>query len=123
MTDDDHHRAWADAYRLTSPHPPHRGEPVRVGPYAIGAGGTRFLRPEHLDNADVLVPLAEEEVLPLRFGRRYVVLAAPLPDFGGVPRSWPQFIENVVAELKAGHRVVAFCRESHGRTGCLLASL
>lgn len=123
MTDDVHHRAWADAYRTTPVHAGHCGEKVRVGPYIIGAGGTRSLKPEHLDDADLLIPLAGGEALPLRFGRRYAILAAPLPDYGGVPVGWSEFVTQVVKELSAGLRIIAFCHGSHGRTGCLLASL
>lgn len=99
----------------------HRGEPVRVGPYSILAGGTRDLRPEDLEKADLLVPLLED--VPFAFGRRYQILAAPLRDFGGVPEGWGEFVQLVCDELALDRRVLTFCMGGHGRTGTMLASL
>jgi hypothetical protein len=99
----------------------HRGEPVRVGPFQILAGGTRDLRPEDLEQADLLVPLLES--VPFAFGRRYEILAAPLVDFGGVPQGWGEFVDVIVDELARGARVLTFCMGGHGRTGTMLASL
>lgn len=123
MSDDHHHDAWANMVRVADTHPQHRGELVRVGGYSIGAAGTRFLKPGDLEGVDVLIPLAAEQPVPWRFATRHAILAAPLPDFGGVPPEWPEFIATVIEELRSGRRMLAFCRESHGRTGCLLASL
>ncbi|NTW13830.1 MAG: hypothetical protein HGA31_02240 [Candidatus Moranbacteria bacterium] len=105
------------------PHPEHRGEPVRVGPYTILAGGIRDLVAEDLEKADVLIPLLDS--LPrLEFGRPYQILAAPLADYGGVPNNWEQFLrEQVIPLLATEKKVLAFCHGSHGRTGCFLASL
>lgn len=99
----------------------HRGEPVRVGPYEVLAGGTRDLRSEDLEKADLLVPLLEN--VPFAFGRRYEILAAPLRDFGGVPEGWSEFVESVCDELALGRRILTFCMGGHGRTGTMLASL
>ena len=123
MSDDHHHTAWADMVRAADRHPQHRGALVQVGRYALGAGGTRFMTREDMDGFDLIVPLAMEQPAPWRFGVRYSVLAAPLPDFGGVPPDWPAFVNTVIDELQDGRKMLAFCRESHGRTGCLLASL
>ncbi|MBF0093890.1 MAG: hypothetical protein HQL33_07325 [Alphaproteobacteria bacterium] len=123
MREEHHHDAWADMVRAADTHPPHRGALVRVGDFSIGAAGTRFLKPEDLDDFDVQVVLAMEHPVPWRFGAHYNLLVAPLPDYGGVPPEWPALVKTVIADLRAGRRVLAFCRESHGRTGCLLASL
>ena len=101
----------------------HRGEPVRVGPHKIGAGGTRHLRAEDFLGIDVLIPLLDGS-LPLAFGQRYSILAAPLRDFGGVPSGWRSFLEGaVIPLLESGASVLTFCMGSHGRTGVFLASL
>jgi hypothetical protein len=88
---------------LRAPQPPYRGNPVRVGPYTVLAGGTRYLESADLDKADVLVPLtgckelnfgelylltAEEQpsgITSLSPGKTHKVLVGKLPDFGGVP--------------------------------------
>ena len=107
---------------LPPPHPAHRGEPVRVGPYTVLAGGTRDLREEDLERADVLVPLNGEA--PFALGRAYRVIGCPMRDFGGAPSNWREFLERVIVpELAAGSRLLAFCVGSHGRTGTFLASL
>jgi hypothetical protein len=108
---------------IKSKHPTHRGEPVRVGSYEILAGGTRDLKSQDLEKADVLIPLLDG--LPkMSFGKSYQILAAPLEDFGGVPEDWEFFLhEQVIPLLASGKKVLAFCMGSHGRTGCFLASL
>jgi hypothetical protein len=104
-------------------HCMHRGEPVKVGPYTILAGGTRDLFPSDLDKAEVLVPLLDSSI-PFGFGKSYRVLAAPLRDFGGVPDNWREFLEEqLIPLLDSGAKVLTFCMGSHGRTGTLIASL
>jgi len=122
-------------------HKDHRGEAVQVGPFTIMLGGTMYLQPEDLREADVLIPLTETGLtfgqvyqvtgpasLPkmpkLEKGREYCILAAPLVDFGSVPTNWEGFLrEDVIPLLAEGKKVLAFCAGSHGRTGTLLASL
>ena len=107
---------------LLPPHQRHCGDPVRVGPYTVLAGGTRDLISADLEKADVLVPLTGS--VPFGFGRRYEVLAAPMQDFGGVPIGWQEFLEGeILPELASGRRLLVFCMGSHGRTGTFLASL
>lgn len=104
------------------PHPRHTGEPVRVGPYEVLAGGTRDLTADDLEKADVLVPLAGGA--PFAFGREYRVIGATMEDYGGVSKYWREFLEQIIVpELAAGNRLLAFCVGSHGRTGTFLASL
>lgn len=110
------------AMPVAPPHPAHRGGPVRVGRYTIYAGGTRYLQPEDLDRADVIIPL--ESQIPARVGQCLTVLACPWRDFGPPPDGFEQFLRGKVIPLLAqGKRLLAYCIGSHGRTGTFLASL
>lgn len=104
----------------------HRGNPVRVGEYTIYAGGTQYLTLADLAGGyDMLVPLMKvpeswretETFHPAAFK------CHPLEDFGGVSDDWPEFVQEIIAELERGKRILVFCIGSHGRTGTLLASL
>ncbi len=60
--------------------------------------------------------------------KQVTVLSAVLPDFGGVPTNWQQFLEEQVIPLleeahSQGKSILASCIGSHGRTGTLIASL
>lgn len=100
----------------------HRGEPVNVGPYQILAGGTRYLQPEDLDRADIVIPLGEG--IPARLGQRVQVLACPWGDMQPPPAGFEQLIRmQVIPELAAGKKILVYCIGSHGRTGTFLASL
>lgn len=106
------------------PHPAHRGRAVRVGPYKIYAGGTRYLQPEDLERFDLIIPL--EPKIPTRLGHRQHVeiLGCPWPDYGPPPEGFEEFLWNeVIPELKRGKRILVYCIGSHGRTGTFLASL
>lgn len=103
----------------------HRKEEVAVGPYKIWVAGAPFLKDGDLDDFDLIVPLAKEE-LPMIFGKQYQILCAYLYDSfeeGELAGVWPDFVKRIVAELKAGKKILAFCFRGHGRTGLLLASL
>ena len=125
-----------------APQPPYRGNPVRVGPYTVLAGGTRYLESADLDKADVLIPLtgckelnfgqlyqltaAEQPsgITAFTPGKTYKVLVGKLPDFGGVPDNWEAFLhERVIPLLASGATLLGFCFASQGRTGTWLASL
>lgn len=113
----------ADVVSLLRPAHSHRGNPVRVGPYTVLAGGTQYLQSEDLSQADILVPLTDRIPVGV-FGSFYEILAAPMRDFGGVPPGWESFLlEEVIPLLAEGERLLAFCAGSHGRTGTFLASL
>lgn len=104
----------------------HHGEPVRVGPYEVLAGGTQYLETADLEKADILIPLVT--TIPYQFaGKCFTVMAIPMVDFGGVPNGpfgWKKLLrERVIPLLASGKQVLAFCAGSHGRTGCFLASL
>lgn len=109
-------------FKPQPPHPQHRGDPVKVGPYTIHLGGTRDLRGSDFLGYDLLVPLTKGG---LDFTSRQKVTILPyfMEDFGGVPKDWREFLDEVIVELKAGKKILAFCIGSHGRTGCFLASL
>ncbi|MFA7340184.1 MAG: hypothetical protein WC028_25615 [Candidatus Obscuribacterales bacterium] len=125
-----------------APQPPYRGNPVRVGPYTVLAGGTRYLESADLDKADVLIPLtgcqelnfgqlyqltaAEHPsgITAFAPGKTYQVLVGKLPDFGGVPDNWEAFLhQQVIPLLASGSTLMGFCFASQGRTGTWLASL
>lgn len=125
-----------------APLPPYRGHPVKVGPYTLLAGGTRYLEPADLAKADILVPLTgcaelnfgetytvnstcqPKGITDLEEGRDYTMLVGRLPDFGGVPDNWEWFLrEKVIPLLAQGKTLLAFCFASQGRTGTWLASL
>ncbi|MBU0625647.1 hypothetical protein KKF05_04870 [Patescibacteria group bacterium] len=105
----------------------HTGQPIQVGPYTIYVAGAMHLDPDILSEFDVLIPLTEQ-LPPLGIGNFFLVLSAQLPDFGGVPDDWVEFLCGRVIPLLArchqtGERVLCFCTAGHGRTGTLLASL
>ena len=125
-----------------APQPPYRGNPVRVGPYTVLAGGTRYLESSDLNKADVLIPLtgcqelnfgqlyeltAEQQpsgITAFAPGKSYQVLVGKLPDFGGVPDNWEAFLrQQVIPLLASGATLMGFCFASQGRTGTFLASL
>lgn len=100
----------------------HRGEEVRVGPYSIMAGGTRYLQPQDLAHADVIVPL--ENRIPAAVGQVVSVLACPWQDYGPPPAGFEQFLhQQVIPLLQSGKKLLVYCIGSHGRTGSFLASL
>lgn len=106
------------------PHPKHHGDkPIKVGKFEVYAGAMRDLTADDMDNFDVIVPLTQD-IPNMTFGHPYRILAAPLVDYGGVPETWEIFLkELVIPLLEGGHKMLAYCFGSHGRTGCFLASL
>lgn len=100
----------------------HRGNPVRVGPHTVFAGGTRDLREGDLAGYDLVIPLTGGSI-PLGRRERAVVWSYELQDYGGVPADWVEFLQEAVVELRKGQKIIAFCMGSHGRTGTFLASL
>jgi hypothetical protein len=104
----------------------HRGGLVQVGPYKVAAYGTMYqpLPSAVFQRFDVIVPLNGKHPTPKSLREGQLVLDAELPDFGGVPEDWEQFLEGeVIPLLMAGNTMLAYCSASHGRTGTFLASL
>lgn len=100
----------------------HTGNPVRVGPYEVRAGGTWYLRRQDFARVDAIIPLNGKEPDAEWYGGD--VFALPLPDFGGVPDNWREILETeVIPLLEQVNTLLAFCTASHGRTGTFLASL
>lgn len=105
-------------------HQDHRGDPVPVGKFTVVLGGTMYLTLADMGGYDLIVPFKEQlsesivEYVGYEHIRHY-----PIPDFGGVPADWEQFIGQTISDLKAGKRILAFCAGGHGRTGTFLASL
>ena len=104
-------------------HQGHRGDLVKVGDCQLFLGGAMYRPFLNLECYDIVISFLE--VVPARVinavtreFRHY-----PIPDFGGVPDDWTEFLAEVVRELKAGRKVIGFCMGGHGRTGTFLASL
>lgn len=111
--------------RSMKPHQPHRGEPVVVGPYTIYLTGTMYgIDAQVLSVADLIVPLTEHVPSLPYTPDQEVLTCCHLPDFGGVPDNWGEILKTqIIPQLEAGRRILAFCAGSHGRTGTFLASL
>lgn len=106
-----------------TPHPKHKGDPVKVGKHEILVGAMRDLTEEDIGKADILVPLTQD-IPNFKFGSAYRIVAMPLVDYGGVPEIWGAFLKEVIVPLiEEGHKLLAYCVGSHGRTGTFLASL
>ncbi len=109
-------------------HRDHRGRGVKVGDFKVLAGGTMYMKPTDLDGVDSLVCL-REEIPPefeswLNLDEKHGIIHFPLPDYGGVPDNWEEFLrEQIIPLLESGKKVLAFCAGSHGRTGTFLGSL
>ena len=118
-----HYGTYGGAYTPIPLHKQHKGDPIKVGEYTIYAGAHRDLKAEDMDGMDVIMPLLQD-IPPMRFGYPYRIIAAPLVDYGGVPPEWEQFLKEIVIPLLAGgNKILTYCMGSHGRTGCMLASL
>ncbi len=103
----------------------HKNEEVQVGPYKIWAGGAAFFRDGDLEDFDLIIPLAKEE-LPMLFGKQYQVLCAYIEgkfQEGELAKIWSDFVRRVIFELSLKKKISIFCFRGHGRTGLLLASL
>jgi hypothetical protein len=97
-------------------------KPVMIGGFPVWLAAHSALDWEVTKNMDLILPLnGAKPKAP--FGAFIPMLQVELQDYGGVPNSWPQFIEGVVKYIKSGKKVVAYCVGSHGRTGCFAASL
>lgn len=113
---DDHQHHQCDHYGAVE---------VKVGAFTLFPGGLQYLRPGDFDNADIIVPLHHDGYSELfTFGRKYDVLCAHLPDFGGVTENWKEFLTGtVIPLLEEGKKLLPFCIGSKGRTGTFIASL
>lgn len=101
----------------------HTGEPVRVGPYQVLAGGTMYWKGDMvlLPKAELIIPLTTHG---FTFPSGQEVYDLVLKDFGGVPKDWERRLrQDVIPELESGVTILTFCAGSHGRTGCFLGSL
>jgi hypothetical protein len=96
--------------------------PVQVGPFQVFLGARPDLKSEVVETMDVICPL--NGWLPhMPFGKALNLMSCELPDRGGVPREWPEFIMTIVDMLANNKRVLAYCTGGHGRTGTFGASL
>ncbi|MCA9367694.1 hypothetical protein KC887_05560 [Candidatus Kaiserbacteria bacterium] len=105
----------------------HRGNKVKIGGFDLFAAGAMVLQQSDIERIapDVVVDLAAHKRFNhnLHFSNRTLVITKHLQDFGGVSADWSEFVENIAGHLRAGQKVLCFCRGGHGRTGCLLSSL
>ena len=109
-------------------HEPHRGAPVKIGPFTVYAAGMHDIGTDDLavfrsDTDSVLVLLSNDQLEWHCTVSDYTVLAKPLADHGGVPEDWRAFIQKLFDLLVAGKRLLIACSKGHGRTGCCIASL
>ncbi len=111
---------------MAVPKPPrcsHMGDvAVRVGEYQLYPSGAMYLTESDFARYPnrLLVPLARTT---LRLNESHVIWSI-LPDFGGVPDTWEEFLRGeIIPLLGAGSELMPFCMASHGRTGTFLASL
>ncbi|MBS1996222.1 MAG: hypothetical protein JSS86_07930 [Cyanobacteria bacterium SZAS LIN-2] len=94
---------------------------VSIGDYQVWAAGGMYLTARDLEGYDLLVPLTQH--MAFGSGKRYQILAVPMRDFGGVCNNFRYCLEEIVAELRQGARILIFCDGGLGRTGTVLASL
>jgi hypothetical protein len=104
----------------------HPGLPVNVGPYQIYLGANRAISIETAAEMDYICALNGSMVDDHKdalYGRSFTYINCELPDRGGVPEVWPEFIQYIIGLLKAKKKVLAYCIGGHGRTGTFGASL
>jgi len=104
----------------------HPGLPVKVGPYQIYLGANRSISINTAAEMDYICALNGSMIddrQDEKFGRTFSYISCELPDRGGVPDVWPEFIQYIVGLLKAKKKILAYCIGGHGRTGTFGASL
>jgi hypothetical protein len=103
----------------------HNGiKPVTIGGFPVHLGAQFYLdHDEVLAKVDTIITLTGNLPNNLHWGQRVSVIDAELPDRGGVPKNWPDFIQQIAAHIQQGGLVCAYCIGSHGRTGTFGASL
>lgn len=108
-------------------HQNHLGQMVRIGEWGVYLGGAMYRPKIDLSQYDLAISFLELDSRFLRtvgsMGTSVTIRRYPIPDFGGVPNDWPEFIKETIEELRSGKKVLGFCLGGHGRTGTFLASL
>ena len=98
-------------------------DPIMIGGFPVWLGKGYEIKQEVLLQADFICPLNGDLPRKGKFGHWMMILGCELPDRGGVPPNWKQFIEYVAKLIRSGKKCVAYCTGSHGRTGTFAASL
>ena len=103
----------------------HTGEePLQIGDISVRFAAGRSITPQALAASQILMPLNGS--LPWggwSWGAAKLVISCALQDHGGVPANWATFLKETVIPYAEKYTLIAWCVGSHGRTGCLIASL
>ena len=96
--------------------------PIMIGGYPVWFGANKDISAKTIQEMDYICSLSG--YMPTAyFGAFVTFINCPLTDMGGVPDFWDSFIGDVVKEIKAGKKILAYCVGGHGRTGTFGASL
>lgn len=96
--------------------------PIMIGCYPVWFGANKDIGVKTIHEMDYICALSG--YMPTAyFGAHVTFINCPLTDMGGVPDFWDSFIDDVVTEIKAGKKILAYCVGGHGRTGTFGASL
>jgi hypothetical protein len=96
--------------------------PIKVGPFEVYLGARPDIKSATVDEMDVICPL-NGWMPSMPFGKQFTFMSCELPDRGGVPAVWPEFIHAIIDLLADNKKVLAYCTGGHGRTGTFGASL
>lgn len=101
----------------------HTGEDtILIGGIEVRLGGSPKITQAAIKASTLLISLNGQ--LPnMVFGQIIQFQYASLADRGGVPANWKEFVEVTANNMRNGHKLLFWCHGSHGRTGCLGASL
>lgn len=97
-------------------------KPVMIGGYAVHLGRRPDLTMQLVSRMDVICPL-NGSMPPTQFGALVTTVSCELQDFGGVPKGFTKFIENIANQIVKGKAVLGYCTGGHGRTGTFGAAL
>ena len=97
-------------------------KPIMIGGHPVHLGRRPDLTSELVASMDVICPL-NGQMPPTKFGSLITTVSCELQDFGGVPKGFNKFIENIANQIVAGKRVLGYCTGGHGRTGTFGAAL
>lgn len=97
-------------------------KPIMIGGYPVHLGRRPDLTATLVARMDIICPL-NGQMPPVPFGSVVSTVSCELADYGGVPKGFPKFIENIANKIVGGKLVLAYCTGGHGRTGTFGAAL
>lgn len=98
--------------------------PIKIGGFDVHLAGRHLVAPAILDVKDLLVvSLTGSEPNNMFVGQVIQFMNLSLKDHGGVPENWAAIVNILAEAIKTGTKILTYCIGSHGRTGCLAASL